>query len=870
MTRIKFLLAALCTAAIVALAPAAYAQCTGNAQQCPQACLNAGKSGGTAASCVAHVVGDGSSAQFLPSAVAADSLALSSSTAGQVGPPTTSGLPAAQNCAGLGYPQAAYHWSAKNAANILDERAGGLIVPQLGNIWIVWVAACSDTTGSTNITDIWTDVSEDSTVGNRTYFAQQTNGPGAQLQVITPTPSAGGLISPTGLWPDDAADVSTLPAAVASALGTSSSGGTDLHVNVGMTDIRPEDALYATDRANSKLNSSTYAGLGYVTSSANIGALISTSQGTGTSAQPVNFALGGGTDPITSIAVPPAVTVPIGAAPTVLFLNHASATYYPIDLKTGIEPNEKVSGGKYPLANLYDGTTYCGFGGSSSNAAFDLFWNGTATTTTPPTTATPINLVLREPLSGTMNTTEFNLFRTYGNAKDSQEVGINPANANNNPLNLQCAGGGGNRERAIGTGEVVTAVTGGGNSMNASGNVMGYIFTGYTNVAKMASSSYNYFTEDGADPFGPDPTTGDLQTCQGGTAPNNDGAACADDSNCTATGSGVAGTCQVSSNLAQVPPSCKGPCPAGATPGGQSFPNLRNGTYKSWSLYRWVVANDIENEYDPYGPAHLAYAANNVVDVTIADFVPFVAGYTCQGGTAPNNDGQYCYNSAHCVATGTGGVAGTCQPLGVCTGGTSAGTSCTSNSQCTGGGYCTDSLEVYRSHFQRCTSYKLSTNGTGMENTCASGAEDVPNNGATSVGDDIAGNDSVNTETGGDVGGLVIGPLTPPSTWCPVLSGTAETVSVTNGKATVTLSKGFDFAATSSGNAAKYLLNLNLAAGNTIWINGPGGFADYTISSVNTDKSLTLTTAYVGSGTKAVKEPACFELNQPGPIGIIN
>ncbi len=856
MTRIKFLLAALCTAAIVAVAPTANAQCSGNVQQCPQACLNAGT---TAKSCVAHVVGDGSSAQFLTAGIGADALALS-----------IPGVVTQSNCGNNPTSPTVFHWTFSNGANILDERAGGLILPQLGNIWIVWLGNCSDLTGGattpSTITDIWTDVSEDSTVGNRTYFAQQSSGPGAQIEVITPTGTGANSI-PQGLWPDDTADLASLPSAVAGALGTASAGTANLHVNVGLTDIRPEDALFATDRSNSKLNSTTYAGLGYTTTNANIGELISTSQGTGTSAQPINFALGGGTDPITSIAVPSAVTVPIGAAPTVFFLNNNKASYYPVDLETGVEPYEKVSGNPYDLAHLYDGTTFCGFGGSSSNAAFDLFWNGTSTTATPPTGATNINLILREPLSGTMNTTEFNLFRTFGNPDDSQEKGINPNNSNNNPLNLPCASGG-SKLRAIGTGEVVNAI--GGNA-----NTLGYIFTGYANVAKLVSpkvGAVNYLTEDGIDPFGPSTSTGDLQTCQGGTAPNNDGAACADDSNCTASGSGSPGTCQVSSNLAQVPPNCtgkNGPCLWSATPGGQSFPNVRNGSYKSWSVYRWVVANDIENEFDPYGPAHLAYATNNVVDYTVADYVPFTAGYTCQGGVAPNNDGQYCYTSAHCVATGAGGAAGTCQAIGTCSGGTNAGATCTSNATCTGGGYCTDSLEVYRSHFERCTSYKL-TKTTGMENTCASGAEDVPNNGATTVGSDIGGNDSVNTETGGDVGGVVVGPLTPPLTWCPALSGKNEEASVTNGSATVTWAAGFLYEASSSANAAKNLLNLNLQAGNTIWINGPSGFADYTISSVNTDKSLTLTTNYSGSGTKAVKEQVCFELNQPGPIGLTN
>jgi hypothetical protein len=995
MTRIKCLLAALCTAAIVVLGPAAYGQCTGNDQQCPQSCGNHSAIGGTASNCQLHVVGDGSSAQFLTAGLAADQLAYFDITSENSG---------AAGCT--------YHWSAKNAANVLDERSGGNIFAQLGNIWIVWVGSldgsgtgsltswsstnnvvtylgsgvgnynvgdsvsitdangtftglgpftlsavgaggiqftdagigtnsstsdsgsvtdgttytCATGTGSHGVTDIWTDVSEDSTVGVRTYFAQETSGPGAVVQVIVPTPAAGNVITPSSLWADGKADLANLPLTctggsqpnndgqvctsssqcvafatgaagtcststtnlIANAIGVGTTGSGDAHVNVGMTDIRPEDALFATDRSNSVLVTKTYLGLGYTGSSPNIGGTISTSQGTNTFAQPVNFGLPGQPDPIlTSLTVPAAVTIPIGAAPTVFFLNNNKASYYPIDLKTGVEPFEKDSKG-YPLAKLYDGTTDCVFGGGSSNAAFDLFWNGSVTTSTPPGTATDVTLVLREPLSGTMNTTEFNLFRTDGDPDDSQEVGINPANANNNPLNLPCANSTGLRERAIGTGEVVNAITG-----NA--NTMGYIFTGYANVAKMGKAGFNYFTEDKIDPFGVSPTAGDLSVCAGGTSPNNDGAACADDTNCVATGvGGAAGVCTAQTdNLAQVPPNCAGPCYWSATPGLQSFPNLRNGTYKSWSIYRWVVANDIENEIDIYGPAHLAYTANNLVDTTVADYVPFAAGFTC-GGVAPppNGAGTYCYNNSHCQT----GVS--CEPIGVCTGGTNAGATCSTNATCTGGGYCTDSLEVYRSHFQRCESYKLST--TGMSNSCESTAdEDIPDNGPESVdyafggtgstceggtypnndgttcqtsanctatGSGVAGTCTAEAETGGDVGGLVVGPLTPPATWCPFLSGTEESVGVTKGSATVTLDKGFDFTATSSTNAGKYLMNLNLVVGNTIWIDG----VDYTIATVTPDngKTLTLTTTY--SGATAKDADACFELNWPGVIGIIN
>lgn len=668
MTRFKFLLAAVIVAAIVACTSVAFASGTGTPP-----CVTG------AANC--HVIGDGSSAQFLTAALGADNLAL---TIPGVGVPTTSSN--SSNCNTEGDAQAVYHWSFKNGANILDERAGGLINPQLGNIWVVWVAACSDATGATNITDIWTDVSEDSTVGVRTYFGRGV------IQVITPTGSAGNLIGKAALWTDNASDVAALPSGVASALGTSSAGTANATVNVGLTDIRPEDALFATERTNSKLVTTTYAGLGYYTASPNIGTAISTSQGTGTSAQPVNFALSGGTDPITGATAPTGITIPIGAAPIVFVFNNGNAGSYPTDLASGVTPGLKETGQKYPLANLYDGTTDC----SNTNPAFDGFYGGTPTPTN-------INLVLREPLSGTMNTTEFNLFRSYGNPDDSQEKGVNPANANNNPLNLPCASGG-KRERAIGTGEVVTAVLN-----NA--NTLGYIFWSFSNAAKYAGgASYNYLTIDGVDPIG-------LSSAAAQTLPN------------CPTGSATN-------------------CPASLWTDSYSFPNVRNGSYKAWSLLRWVVPADIQDESDPYGPAHLAYATENVVDSTVADYVPFAAG-ACTSGS---NTGQYCQE----------------------------------NDQCGSGGACTlnDSLDVYRSHFERCGVYKL-TKTTGMSTACESTSDEIPgvNGPATagsSSGNSLGGNDDTGSvyEAGGDVGGLVEGPFDVSSTTAfgyVKTSGTAHT-----------------------------------------------------------------------------------------------
>lgn len=616
MTRVKNLFAGLLLTASVALVPAA-----------------------NAAPAV-HVAGAGSSAQFLTAAIGADNLGLSLSG---VGVPTFSAN--ATNCSTAGQANAVYHYSAKNAAFVVDTRSTN-INPEKGNLWVVWVAACSDPTGATGVTDIWTDISVDSTVGVRALHAQ-TSAPGAQLGVSTPPPAAGNLISGTSssaIWPDNAFDIA-LPSSVYNTIGTgitNATAGSDVHINVGLTDIRPEDALFATTRSLNAGNA-TLTGLGYrlIASNSNFGKSIQSGQpGSTAAATPESFALGGGIDPITGVTVPATTTIPVGAAPIVFALNHGTAASFPTNVVSGVTPGKHVAGQVYPLAKLFDGTTQC----DTTNAAF----------TPTGTTVQNVNPVLREPLSGTMNTTEFNLFRSFGNTTDSQEKGVSGVGSGFpiNPLNSStgaCSSGGGFRARAIGTGEVVNAIAG-------QTGAIGYFFYSFSNAKGLTASSVNYLTLDGVDPLG------------GIGLANNAFPAC------------------------PVAPATN--CPSSLWSHNQSFLTLRNGTYKAWSLYRWVI---YAGGSDPVGPAALAQATQDAVDTTIADFVPFF--------------------------TATGGISGS-----------------------------SDGLTVYRSHFKV----------TVPKNTCApvgcvsvvgnNGAATTDNN--TYVGNTLGGS----TESGGDVGGLIIGP----------------------------------------------------------------------------------------------------------------
>lgn len=507
-----------------------------------------------------HVAAAGTSSQFLDAAVGADSLALNLIT--------NKGL------TGTSCP---YHWTAKNSANLIDTRSN-LIDPELGNVWIVWVAACSDSTGNTNVTDIWASISVDSTLAVRLFSAQETSGSGGQFQVIPAV--TGNLISPQTLWPDGKTDVASLVNAptVSSALGTSSAGG--VHVNLAITDLRPEDALFVTKRALATLNTSTWTGLGYKGSNANVGAPIYTAQGTGTEATPVEFALSGGTDPISKLAVPAYTSIPVGAEPLVFVYNNGGTFSSDVaNLITGVN-GLGTKGGPYLAAHLFDGTTAC----DTHNPAFGGNGDGLGT---------PIALILREPISAAGSIAEYQVFRTTGNTDDSQEVGvINPFNSPYNPLNLACPTHG-SRQRAIGTSEVVTAVQGKGAAGKA--NILGYIAFSFANASKLTGASFNYLTVDGVDPLS------------------------------------YPGT------VNQELPSCAGPCPSSNWTGSLSYPNVRNGTYKLWALDRYLVYSS-EIGVDPYGPDVLAQTAQDYVDVTDADFVPF---YT----TANGGDGLDVYRS---------------------------------------------------------------------------------------------------------------------------------------------------------------------------------------------------------------------------------
>jgi hypothetical protein len=185
----------------------------------------------------------------------------------------------------------------------------------------------------------------------------------------------------------------------------------------------------------------------------------------------------------------------------------------------------------------------------------------------------PVHVMLREPLSGTMNTIEFTIFRLTATYPNTQEKNVDPSSATGNPLNQSCTSGGGDRQRGIGTGEIV------GTAVHNTTDSLGYAFFSYGNVSSIAgTTSYGYLTLDGVDGIKSTYVDGQLPTC---------------------------------------------PAPAfcPAVPG-TSYPHLRDGTYRSWSVLR-VVTDPFPNPNFINAQTLVTQAQIHIND-QVPDFVPFI------------------------------------------------------------------------------------------------------------------------------------------------------------------------------------------------------------------------------------------------------
>lgn len=431
----------------------------------------------------------------------------------------------------------------------LDTRAG-VGLTENGQAWVAWQPGTGTCAAPAGTYKIYSYLQTDSTVGNRCIFAS----PACTFTFPSTTVGTAGsnLLSPV-------VDVTALPASIQAAL----SGTT---FNVAGTDIRPEDAKFATIRALTDcgvpvngVTGSQYLGMGYATASgSHIGnAIKGSTLGGGSSFNVVDFNLTG-TDPISGNAVSSFNVYDVGAVPILVFVNPGDINGFGSILVQNIT--------RGVLAGYLDGT----YGRASDliNQTYNASSGASAVATT---------VFVREPLSGTYNVMEYAV-PNNSQLQTSQEVGINspvaidPLSRNcsgtvvsQNPLQdtvLRAGAGTSGRYRAIGTGNSVAAVLSHVDSL-------GYAFWGTGNFKNSTALNAKYLTVDGVDPI--------QQVWTDGLVPT--------------AGNGLLGNV--------------------------SFANVKNGSYPIWSKLRIAAL-----PAGQAGASALATAAQSYVSPQQPDFVP--------------------------------------------------------------------------------------------------------------------------------------------------------------------------------------------------------------------------------------------------------
>ncbi len=344
-----------------------------------------------------------------------------------------------------------------------------------GNAWVAWTPGASGTCDAPGTdANVYAYLQTDSVVGDRCLFNANLSPSKCSIAYPVATDPVNNPILPTDQIlpknPDGSHQEHSLPVSIATALNA-------FTVNYAGTDIRPEDAWFATERALAScatpvVSGSQYLGLGY-----NNGEDILSSFGTSPSVFHV-----------ISFSLPSAPSVgytvtPVGATPIVVVVNGQSTT-------SGFGAGGFTNISSDTLAQFLDGRL----------SLTDQVNNQSATT------GNGVTVLLREPLSGTYNTMEYNVPNTTVE-KTSQDVGFNQpsaqqncsgANVGSTQLNIATANG--HRRRAIGTGQELSEVLDAAN-----GDVMGYGFWSVANFKGFTSAAAphaRYLKVDGVDPLG--------------------------------------------------------------------------------------------------------------------------------------------------------------------------------------------------------------------------------------------------------------------------------------------------------------------------------------------------------------------------------
>jgi hypothetical protein len=428
----------------------------------------------------------------------------------------------------------AYNWTRKSGtvATGFDSRSSSIAAVS-GSIWVVWDAEPATT--------VCAFFSVDAAVANRLFFAVPTG----QLELASSAVGSPGD-NQVPLFPTDTA----LPLDVYTALN-----GTAF--NAAVSNLRPEDALFATNRALTALGTavpgswtSGAKGLGY--GPGPIGANINSTFSSGY-AQVVAYGMSG-TDPISGDPIPAYAVQNVGVETELILVNTGDTN--PGGLGTSAFTNVN----RFVLARILAG---------QSTRTRDLI----PTSGVP---VVPLHVILREPLSGSMNVVEFSIPNSKEIAS-SQETNVNPAV--DNPLN-QTSADGATRKRAIGTSEEVKEI-------GLVTDSLGYAAFSFGNVKPIVSTA-KYLTVDGVDPLQAAYTGGTL-------------------------------------------PTCTAPCPGAVT-----FPNVANGTYPIWNILRVITANPAPSGVNALVAAAQAQVANIPEFIPIGDLLVFRSHYTQSNFTGKN------------------------------------------------------------------------------------------------------------------------------------------------------------------------------------------------------------------------------------------
>lgn len=374
-------------------------------------------------------------------------------------------------------------WSESTSSVVASDTSSGSALTDTGNAWVAWTKGTGGSCASpASGALIYAYLQTDSVVGNRCLFNANLSTPECSIAYPTTDPAPAGLILTGGTTNCGSTGECSLPTTVANALNSAT-------VNFAGSDIRPEDAEFAITRALTNCGTpvatgSQYLGLGYT----NGGAIDGYSGAGGSSFNVINFSL------------PSAYSATIvGATPLVVAVNGSTSG-------SGFASSSITDISSQALAYFLDGS-----------------YSYTAQVTSPTTTSGPgATVYIREPLSGTYNTMEYNVPNRIGSLggsfATSQDVGLNqpsaqrncsvtspwpvpstsPSTVLSNPMNIATTGGA--RQRAIGTGKELAAVV-----ANANGNSLGYSFwsvanfKGFTGTGTTAYAKY--LTVDSVDPL---------------------------------------------------------------------------------------------------------------------------------------------------------------------------------------------------------------------------------------------------------------------------------------------------------------------------------------------------------------------------------